>query len=83
SNPLWKLMKASYQALNDTNPNSTKHCWLCYGIRPPFYEAVGISDRAKSMNDPNPKQCIWNNRPQKQKQGITMQHVTGKGRCVG
>ncbi|NXB41535.1 ENV1 protein, partial [Eulacestoma nigropectus] len=78
-NPLWKLMQASYQVLNATNPNLTKHCWLCYGIKPPFYEAVGITAKARHVNGSNPAQCTWG----KEKSGITLAQVTGKGRCIG
>ncbi|NXP98950.1 ENV2 protein, partial [Vidua macroura] len=80
-NPLWTLMKASYQALNTSNPNATKHCWLCYDIKPPFYEAIGVTDPATMDNESNPRQCLWSQK--RQKQGITLQHVTGKGRCIG
>uniref|UniRef100_A0A8C9AUF4 Uncharacterized protein n=1 Tax=Prolemur simus TaxID=1328070 RepID=A0A8C9AUF4_PROSS len=40
--PLWKTLTAAYEALNRSNPNATEACWLCYDIRPPFYEAVGV-----------------------------------------
>ncbi|NWV30475.1 ENV2 protein, partial [Origma solitaria] len=78
-NSLWKLMQASYQVLNMTNPNLTEHCWLCYGIKPPFYEAIGSTGEAKWVNGTNPAQCLW----EKNKQGITLVQVRGKGRCVG
>ncbi|KAF1432210.1 MLV-related proviral Env polyprotein, partial [Spheniscus mendiculus] len=78
-NPLWKLMQASYLILNKTSPNLTEHCWLCYGIRPPFYEAIGISQAPKRMNGSNPASCTWNT----EKQGITLTQVIGKGVCIG
>ncbi|NXA30621.1 ENV2 protein, partial [Ibidorhyncha struthersii] len=78
-NSLWKLMQASYLVLNKTNPNLTKHCWLCYGIKPPFYEAVGVIEKPRCMNGTNPAQCIWDT----EKHGITLTQVTGKGVCVG
>ncbi|NXO74742.1 ENV1 protein, partial [Sitta europaea] len=82
TNFLWKLLNTTYQVLNSTNPNVTEHCWLCYDIRPPFYEAVGVASRPKRINSTNAAQCLWeieNGR----KQGITMQHVSGQGRCIG
>ncbi|NWQ87466.1 ENV1 protein, partial [Burhinus bistriatus] len=76
-NPLWKMMQASYQVLNKTNPNLTERCWLCYGINPPFYEAVGVSDAPIRANSLNPAQCIWDT----EKQGITLAQVVGSGVC--
>ncbi|NXK13518.1 ENV2 protein, partial [Herpetotheres cachinnans] len=75
-----KLINSTYQILNSTNPNMTTNCWLCYDIRPPFYEAVGIPFDPKLVNGPDPTQCVWNttNNP-----GITMQYVSGQGTCVG
>ncbi|NXS77153.1 ENV1 protein, partial [Pandion haliaetus] len=74
-----KMMQASYQVLNKTNPNLTEHCWLCYGIKPPFYEAIGVSDNPILEDAPNPAQCIWDT----EKQGITLARVVGSGVCVG
>ncbi|NXE12532.1 ENV2 protein, partial [Lophotis ruficrista] len=78
-NSLWKLMQASYLVLNKTNPNLTGHCWLCYGIKLPFHEAVGVKRKPRCINGTNPAQCIWG----AEKQGITLTQVTGKGLCVG
>uniref|UniRef100_A0A8B9GK89 Envelope glycoprotein n=1 Tax=Amazona collaria TaxID=241587 RepID=A0A8B9GK89_9PSIT len=73
------VVTASYQVLNKTNPNLTEHCWLCYGMRPPFYEAIGVSDTPIRINGTNPAQCIWDT----EKQGITLAQVVGSGVCVG
>uniref|UniRef100_A0A8C0BBW6 Envelope glycoprotein n=1 Tax=Buteo japonicus TaxID=224669 RepID=A0A8C0BBW6_9AVES len=80
--PLWDMLQASYQVLNATYPNITKHCWLCYNIRPPFYEAIGVDIRFKKANETNPAQCLWN-KESGRKQGITMSQVSGKGKCIG
>ncbi|NXM74340.1 ENV1 protein, partial [Serilophus lunatus] len=80
--PLWKLLNSTYQILNSTNPNMTTKCWLCYDIKPPFYEAIGISSEPKLVRGSSPAQCLWDtekvNNP-----GITMQHVSGQSKCVG
>ncbi|NXB19917.1 ENV2 protein, partial [Rhagologus leucostigma] len=81
-NALWKLIQASYQVLNTTNPNLTGRCWLCYDIKPPFYEAVGVTTKAKRINGSNPSQCVWK-KESSQSQGITLAQVSGKGRCIG
>ncbi|KFU91938.1 hypothetical protein M959_02976, partial [Chaetura pelagica] len=73
------MMQASYQVLNKTNPNFTEHCWLCYGVKPPFYEAVGISNTPTLENNANPAQCNWDT----EKLGITLEQVVGRGMCVG
>ncbi|NXP56799.1 ENV2 protein, partial [Heliornis fulica] len=70
---LWKVMQATYNALNRINPELTNECWLCYNIEPPYYEAIGIKEVHA------PPQCSWGDR----KKGITMQHVSGKGACIG
>ncbi|NWS23301.1 ENV1 protein, partial [Pachyramphus minor] len=76
---LWRMMQTSYQVLKKTNRNLTEHCWLCYGIRPPYYEAVGISDTPTQVNSANPAQCVWD----AEKQSITLTQVVGSGTCVG
>ncbi|NXF70422.1 ENV2 protein, partial [Ciccaba nigrolineata] len=79
SNPLWRLVQTAYQALNSTNPNTTLGCWLCYDVRPPLYEGIGLNVTYSLSNEASPEQCKWN----KKKIGLTMQQVRGKGTCIG
>lgn len=66
--------------MNRTGPQLTEHCWLCLDIRPPFYEAIGVLEKARRANGTNPPSCGWGD---KQAPGITLASVTGRGRCVG
>lgn len=68
--------------MNVTNPNLTEHCWLCYKITPPFYEAVGVITKARRINGTNSAQCLCK-KDKNNQQGITLTQVTGKGRCIG
>ncbi|NXG05919.1 ENV1 protein, partial [Sakesphorus luctuosus] len=79
---LWKMMNASYHWLNQTYPQLTEDCWLCYSAQPPFYEAVRANQKVGRTNDSNPETCRWNEEASKSK-GLTLESVTGKGRCVG
>ena len=77
--PLWALVNAAFMALNHTDPNVTQSCWLCYNLRPAFYEAVGLNVSYNLSSDPNPPQCRW----EECKIGLTMQEVLGQGVCLG
>ncbi|NXF42239.1 ENV2 protein, partial [Nyctibius bracteatus] len=76
--PLWDVLQASYHVLNNTNPKLTEHCWLCYDIRPPFYEAIGTVGNPRKANGMNTTQCLWKEEAG-HKQGMTMSQVSGKG----
>ena len=80
--PLWNLMQASYRTLNESKPNLTEECWLCYNIRPPYFEAIGKPGRIRWSNGSNPRECPWDGR-RNHTQGITIQLVTGQGKCIG
>uniref|UniRef100_A0A8V5GTG5 Uncharacterized protein n=1 Tax=Melopsittacus undulatus TaxID=13146 RepID=A0A8V5GTG5_MELUD len=54
--PLWNLMQASYRALNESKPNLTEECWLCYNVRPPYFEAIGKPGRIQWSNSSNPRE---------------------------
>jgi hypothetical protein len=77
--PLWDLMDAAFLTLNHTNPNMTNSCWLCYDVRPPFYEAIGLNVTYDNSTSENPTQCSWEDR----KRGLTIQQVSGQGTCLG
>ncbi|NXF40820.1 ENV1 protein, partial [Nyctibius bracteatus] len=79
SDYLWALMNASYQVINKTHPELTGECWLCFDTKPPYFEAIGISKKPKSVNGSNPGVCKWENGTQ----GLSLQQVRGKGICVG
>uniref|UniRef100_A0A8B9FEX3 Envelope glycoprotein n=1 Tax=Amazona collaria TaxID=241587 RepID=A0A8B9FEX3_9PSIT len=80
--PLWDLMQASYRTLNESKPNLTKECWLCYNIRPPYFEAIGIPGKIQWSSGSNPQECPWDDQ-RNHTQGITIQLVTGQGKCIG
>uniref|UniRef100_A0A8B9NBG1 Uncharacterized protein n=1 Tax=Accipiter nisus TaxID=211598 RepID=A0A8B9NBG1_9AVES len=52
--PLWAVMQAAYQALNETNPNFTTSFWLCYDIEPPFYEGIALSSPYNTSTEESP-----------------------------
>ncbi|NXD56026.1 ENV2 protein, partial [Corvus moneduloides] len=80
--PFWNLMQASYQALNKSRPNLTEDCWLCYSVKPPYYEAIGKTNKVQWSNGTNPRECSWSEQ-KNYTQGITIQSITGKGKCLG
>ncbi|KAF0874267.1 ENV2 protein, partial [Crocuta crocuta] len=72
-------LTAAYEALNQSNPDVTESCWLCYDIQPPYYEAVGLTAPYNTSNEIFPAGCKWDQK----KPGLTLQAVSGKGTCLG
>jgi hypothetical protein len=79
TDPLWNLANAAFLTLNHTNPNMTTSCWLCYDMRPPFYEAIGLNVTYDISTSENPTQCSWEDC----KRGLTIQQVSSQGTCLG
>uniref|UniRef100_A0A8U8B451 Uncharacterized protein n=1 Tax=Geospiza parvula TaxID=87175 RepID=A0A8U8B451_GEOPR len=40
SDPILSMLEATFLSLNESNPNLTDSCWLCYDVKPPFYEGI-------------------------------------------
>ncbi|NWX13887.1 ENV1 protein, partial [Aegotheles bennettii] len=80
-NTMWKMIQASYLVLNETHPELTKECWLCYSVKPPYYEAIGYAATPKGANGSNPANCIWGER-EKNIPGLTLTSITGKRVCI-
>ncbi|NWQ84980.1 ENV1 protein, partial [Oceanites oceanicus] len=76
---IFRLVEASFNSLNQSNPNLTNPCWLCYDIKPPFYEAIALNTSFSYSMADNPSQCRWDT-PQRR---ITLNYVTGQGVCFG
>ncbi|NXL90250.1 ENV2 protein, partial [Alectura lathami] len=36
SDPILRMLDATFLSLNESNPNLTNSCWLCYDVQPPF-----------------------------------------------
>nr|ACB05741.1 envelope glycoprotein [Feline leukemia virus] len=84
-NPNWigtgdrliNLVQGTYLALNATNPNKTKDCWLCLVSRPPYYEGIAILGNYTNQTQP-PLSCL--STPQHK---LTISEVSGQGICIG
>ncbi|KAF4804355.1 MLV-related proviral Env polyprotein-like protein [Turdus rufiventris] len=78
-NPFLSVLNATFLSLNQSNPNLTESCWLCYDAQPPFYEGVALNIPFSYSKAANPHQCRWYT----PRRGITLSQVTGQGMCFG
>ncbi|XP_032542306.1 MLV-related proviral Env polyprotein-like [Chiroxiphia lanceolata] len=76
---LLNMVEVSYRAINYTDPEMTESCWLCYDVRPPFYEGIGLNQTFSLSTEDDPSQCRWGER----NIGLTMSQVSGQGMCIG
>ncbi|NXI78180.1 ENV2 protein, partial [Rhipidura dahli] len=79
SNLFLSVLNATFLSLNQSNPNLTESCWLCYDAQPPFYEGVALNLPFTCSKSNNPRQCRWDT----PRRGITLSQVTGQGKCFG
>ncbi|NWI80890.1 ENV2 protein, partial [Dryoscopus gambensis] len=79
SDPILRVLQATFLSLNESNPNLTDSCWLCYDAKPPFYEGVALDTPFSYSTADAPHQCRWDT----PRRGITLTQVTGQGRCLG
>ncbi|NXG49811.1 ENV2 protein, partial [Psilopogon haemacephalus] len=77
--PFFNMLDATFLSLNQSSPDLTESCWLCYDPKPPFYEGVALNVSFSYSTQQNPPQCRWDT----PRQGITLSQVTGRGKCLG
>ena len=68
----------SCRLLNSTCQDLTSSCWLCYDIKPPYYEGIAVPGSYSPTQ--NHAACRWQ---QKGNARLTLQEVTGRGLCIG
>ena len=72
------LLCVLYVRKNASHPDLTNGCWLCYNIRPPYYEAVAFSSRFNVTSDV--LACRWQQQPGSG--WLTVGSITGIGTCI-
>ncbi|NXM03369.1 ENV1 protein, partial [Tyrannus savana] len=55
----FSMLNATFLSLNQSNPNLTESCWLCYDAQPPFYKGVALNIPFSFSKSDNPRQCRW------------------------
>uniref|UniRef100_A0A674GES7 Uncharacterized protein n=1 Tax=Taeniopygia guttata TaxID=59729 RepID=A0A674GES7_TAEGU len=78
-NQIFRMLEATFLTLNETKPNLTNSCWLCYDVKPPFYEGIALDTPFNYSTASAPHQCRWDT----PRRGITLSQITGQGRCFG
>uniref|UniRef100_A0A8U8AWE6 Uncharacterized protein n=1 Tax=Geospiza parvula TaxID=87175 RepID=A0A8U8AWE6_GEOPR len=59
SDPILSMLEATFLSLNESNPNLTDSCWLCYDVKPPFYEGIALDIPFSYSTAKAPHQCRW------------------------
>ncbi|CAO2614451.1 Envelope glycoprotein, partial [Lemmus lemmus] len=72
---LLNLIKGAYQALNHSDPDWIKACWLCLNPSPPYYEGIAFMGNFSNHTQP-PESCRTDHR-------LTLTHVAGSSLCIG
>ena len=55
--PLFNMIINTYRVLNSTCPDLTSSCWLCYDIKPPYYEGIAVP--GVYIQTKNHRACRW------------------------
>lgn len=76
--PLLHVMEQAFLLLNNTQPNITEKCRLCYDIMPPYYEGIAFLGEYNVSADYT--KCRLG---QGGKRQLTLMSVTGTGTCLG
>ncbi|XP_012892230.1 PREDICTED: MLV-related proviral Env polyprotein-like [Dipodomys ordii] len=73
---LFNLILGAYIALNASDANKTRNCWLCLASNPPYYEGIAFDDSFTNVSTPD-------TRCQTQPHRLTLSEVSGAGLCLG
>ena len=62
--PLFNMIINSYRVLNSTRLDLTSSCWLCYDIKPPYYEGIAVPGSYSPTQ--NHAACRWQQKKKRQ-----------------
>ncbi|XP_014117452.1 PREDICTED: uncharacterized protein LOC106628784 [Pseudopodoces humilis] len=68
---LYQMLDATFLPLNQSNPNATESCWLCYDTQPPYTDP--LNNWPMWSNAEAPVQC----HSESPSRRITISHMTG------
>lgn len=74
---LINLIRGAYQALNYSDPNRAKDCWLCLNSGPPYYEGIATM---RNFTNHTSSSAICFLLPHHK---LTLPEVSGQGTCLG
>ncbi|XP_029423570.1 MLV-related proviral Env polyprotein-like [Nannospalax galili] len=76
---LLNLVRGAFQALNHSEPDKSKNCWLCLNPSPPYYEGIAVQGNFSVLpaNSAAPLVCTSSTHT------LTLTQVTLTGTCIG
>lgn len=73
---LINLVKGAFLALNSSDPERARDCWLCLNPSPPYYEGIATITNLTNSSSPSPVCSTMGHE-------LTLTDVSGTGLCIG
>lgn len=75
---LLELVQHTFLTLNESRPELTDSCWLCYNAEPPYYKGIAVLGSFSISLDHSSCRWLQNNQVH-----LTLQSIQGQGTCIG